>query len=268
MPRARPRPGGAFQLSNSKSQLMAFGKIGRLGCLPVHGATWAPSPRTLMAWKRGQPTAGWTHPVTRAGGRQPRRRIGPRTRPHLVQRRGARPRAHPVGAEEAGPKGNAGSPGVLCGRPSSLTRAADRAPAAWKHLLPPKVGLGLGWPHEAPTGTQTILGHTRRASLVLRHGPGQRGDRLSSHPHRPGSPTRMGLVLGTPAAATNTARAGPWDTTPIPRWTASYHMGRYPRYRVPSVRPVGLSQPAPHGIKNLEAKTPPATGKIHLQVTV
>ena len=97
---------------------------------------------------------------------------------------------------------------------------------------------------------------------MLRHGPGQRGDRLSSHPHRPGSPTRMGLVLGTPAAATNTARAGPWDTTPIPRWTASYHMGRYPRYRVPSVRPVGLSQPAPHGIKNLEAKTPPATGKI------
>ena len=172
------------------------------------------------------------------------------------------------GAEEAGPKGNAGSPGVLCGRPSSLTRAADRAPAAWKHRPPPKVGLGRGWPHRAPTGTRTILGHTCRASLVLRHGPGQRGDRLSSHPHRPGSPTRMGLVLGTPAAATNTARAGPWDTTPIPRWTASYHMGRYPRYRVPSVRPVGLSQPAPHGIKNLEAKTPPATGKIHLQVTV
>ena len=200
---------------------MAFGKIGRLGCLPVHGATWAPSPRTLMAWKRGQPTAGWTHPVTRAGGRQPRRRIGPRTRPHLVQRRGARPRAHPVGAEEAGPKGNAGSPGVLCGRPSSLTRAADRAPAAWKHLLPPKVGLGLGWPHEAPTGTQTILGHTRRASLVLRHGPGQRGDRLSSHPHRPGSPTRMGLVLGTPAAAQT--RHGPGRGTRPP-----YHAGLRP----------------------------------------
>jgi hypothetical protein len=37
--RARPRSGGAFRLSNSKSQPAAFGKIGRLGCLPLHGAT-------------------------------------------------------------------------------------------------------------------------------------------------------------------------------------------------------------------------------------
>ena len=227
----------------------------------------APSPRTLMAWKRGQPTAGWTHPVTRAGGRQPRRRIGPRTRPHLVQRRGARPRAHPVGAEEAGPKGNAGSPGVLCGRPSSLTRAADRAPAAWKHLLPPKVGLGLGWPHEAPTGTQTILGHTRRASLVLRHGPGQRGDRLSSHPLRPGPPTRMRLDLGTPVAATRHGMGRAAGHDPHTRLDRTPRRGPEPTPPSSASPTRGIKPTGPHGTKNLVAKIAPVTGKARPRAT-
>ena len=43
------------------------------------------------------------------------------------------------------------------------------------------------------------------------------------------------------------ARAGPRDMTLMPGWTGPHAAGRDPRRRVPLVRPVGKSQPAPTG---------------------
>jgi hypothetical protein len=228
----------------------------------------APSPRTLMRWKRGHrlrvgltqspgPVTGnlggrlihvhdrasctaavLAHVHTRSGPRKPGSRVTPEARACCVGDLAltpARPTARP-----------------RRGKTSSLLRLDSDSDG---HTKPR--------PEPEPS-RDTRVGPAECCATAT----GQRGDRLSSHPLPPGSPTRMGLVLGTPAAATNTARAGPRDMTPISRWTAPQLAGRLPRYRVPSVRPVGPSQPAPHGTKNLEAKTDPVTGKVQPRAAV
>ena len=98
--------------------------------------------------------------------------------------------------------------------------------------------------------------------------PGQRGDRLSSHPLRPGSPTRMRLDLGTPVAATRhgTGRAAGHD--PHARLDRAPRRGPEPTPPSSASPTRGTKPTGSHGTKNLEAKTAPVSGKTRPRATV